>query len=167
MCPNPKKRWLTLNSTTTQPQPRLYLNPWVHIPSKNPFFSVIHLFWHNFWILQFSHWIDCKQGLYIDYLLIKLICCMFLTIYKLESCVLAWLGSKLLTFLWKCGLFFLQTAFSGYCSMGGGRDTDSVMSFESCRALKLLKSESFRAIIFSQHFFLYFRAQKTLKYWEF
>ena len=122
------------------------------VPSKNPFFSVIHLFWHNFWILQFSHWIECKQGLYIDYLLIKLICCMFLTIYKLESCVLAWLGSKLLTFLWKCGLFFLQTAFSGYCSMGGG-DTDSVMSFESCRALKLSKSESFRALIFSQHFF--------------
>ena len=87
---------------------------------KKSLFSVIHLFWHNFWILQFSHWIECKQGLYIDYLLIKLICCMFLTIYKLESCVLAWLGSKLLTFLWKCGLFFLQTAFSGYCSMEGG-----------------------------------------------
>ena len=52
--------------------------------------------------------------------------------------------------------------------------TDSVVSFESFRALKLSKSESFRALIFSQHFsnfralklsnFESFRALKISKY---
>ena len=52
--------------------------------------------------------------------------------------------------------------------------TDSVVSFESFRALKLSKSESFRDLIFSQHFlnfralklsnFAIFRALKISKY---
>ena len=66
-----------------------------------------------------------------------------------------------------------ESARGGFLAMVGRRriplalmHTDSVVSFESFRALKLSKSESFRALIFSQHFFN-FRALKLSNFESF